>query len=77
MCLIVISRFTSAATSSTSSSVRDCVIWTIFPRFIMILMICAAGVPSACDRSRTDTPDSTVTGPVGWTTSRRSFGRES
>jgi hypothetical protein len=59
------SRPTSAAISSTSSSVRVCVICTISPRFIMILMICAAGMPSAWEKSRTVTPDGTVTGPVG------------
>ena len=30
-------------------------------------MISAIGTPSACERSRTVTPDSTVTGPVGAT----------
>src|SRR3954453_5476398 len=30
-----------------------------------ILMMLGIGVPSACDRSRTLTPDSTETGPVG------------
>ena len=35
----------------------------------MILMIWAAPIPSACERSRTVTPDGTVTGPVGATTS--------
>ena len=68
-CLIVISRFSSVPTSSTSSSESDCVIWTIWPRPIMILMICAAGTPSACERSRTETPDGTVAGPVGGATS--------
>src|SRR3712207_8921377 len=48
-----------------SSSESDCVICTIWPRPIMILMIWAAGTPSACDRSRTETPDGTVAGPVG------------
>ena len=48
--------------SSTSSSESDCVIWTIWPRPIMILIICAAGTPSACERSRTETPDGTVAG---------------
>jgi len=32
----------------------------------MILMIWAAGTPSACERSLTVTPELTVTGPVGW-----------
>ena len=36
----------------------------------MILMIWTAGTPSACERSRTETPDGTVTGPVGAMTSR-------
>ena len=31
-------------------------------------MICWSGVPSACEKSRSVTPDSTVTGPVGATT---------
>ena len=31
----------------------------------MNMMIFGAGTPSACERSRTLTPDSTVTGPVG------------
>ena len=31
----------------------------------MILISWAAGTPSACERSRTVTPDGTVTGPVG------------
>src|SRR5215218_9787097 len=35
----------------------------------MILMIWAAGTPSACERSRTETPDGTVAGPVGGATS--------
>src|SRR4051794_32022570 len=70
----VTSRPTSAAISSTDSSARDCVIWTISPRPIMILMICAAGMPSACERSRTVTPDGTVTGPVGWMTGCCDFG---
>ena len=68
-CLIVISRLSSVPTSSTSSSESDCVICTIWPRPIMILMIWAAGTPSACERSRTETPDGTVAGPVGGATS--------
>ena len=44
-CLIVISRSTSTAISSTSSSESDCVIWTMLPRPIMILMIWAARDP--------------------------------
>ncbi len=48
-CLIVTSRSTSAAISSTSSSESDCVIWSMFPRPIMILMIWAAVIPSACE----------------------------
>ena len=67
-CLMMISRSTSAAISSTASSESDWVICTISPSPIMILMICAAGIPSACERSRTVTPDGTVTGPVGATT---------
>ena len=38
------------------------------PRPIMILMIWAARTPSACEKSRTVTPDGTVTGPVGGAT---------
>ena len=43
-------------------------------------MICGIATPSACEKSRSVTPDSTVTGPVGATTSRgcrgpRSAGR--
>src|ERR1044072_1919115 len=57
--------FTSVAISWTASSESDCVIVTISPRPIMILMIWAAGTPSAWDRSLTDTPEGTVTGPVG------------
>ena len=66
-CLIVTSRSTSVAISSTSSSESDCVAVRIWPRPIRILMICAIVTPSAADRSLTVTPDSTVTGPVGWT----------
>ena len=36
-------------------------------------MIWATGIPSACDSSRTVTPDGTVTGPVGATISRGCF----
>ena len=64
-CLMLISRLTSAAITCTASSERDCVIVTISPRPIMILMIWAAGMPSACDRSLTVTPEGTVAGPVG------------
>src|SRR5918995_1836663 len=70
--LIVIARPSSAPISSTSSSESDCVIWTIWPRPIMILMIWAAGTLSPCERSRTETPDGTVAGPVGGATSCRS-----
>ena len=34
----------------------------------MILMICGIGTPSACEKSRTVTPDWTLTGPVGGAT---------
>ena len=37
-------------------------------------MICAIGMPSACEKSRSVTPDSTVTGPVGGATSRGCLG---
>ena len=64
-CLITTSRSTSVAISSTDSSLSDCVIVTISPSPIMILMICATVIPSAAERSLTLTPDGTVTGPVG------------
>src|SRR5436190_8014175 len=64
-CLMLTSRLTSVAINPTASSESDCVIVTISPRPIMILMIWAAGTPSAWDRSLTDTPEGTVTGPVG------------
>src|SRR6476660_1364024 len=64
-CLIVTSRLTSVAISCTASSESDCVIVTISPRPIMILMIWAAATPSAWDRSLTETPEGTVTGRVG------------
>ena len=41
---------------------------------ISILMICGIGTPSACEKSRSVTPDSTVTGPVGGATSRGCLG---
>ena len=69
-CLIVTSRSSSAAISCTSSSVSDCVAVFIVPRFISSLMICGIATPSACEKSRSVTPDSTVAGPVGATTSR-------
>ena len=59
------SRSTSAAISTTDSSLSDWVMVTISPRPIMILMICATVIPSAAERSLTLTPDGTVTGPVG------------
>ena len=64
-CLIVISRETSVAMSSTSSSESDCVAVRIWPSPIRILMSSGIGTPSACERSLTVTPDSTVTGPLG------------
>src|SRR5436190_22537424 len=42
----------------------------------MNMMILGAGTPSACERSRTVTPDGTVIGPVGATTSRGVLGRD-
>ena len=69
-CLIVTSRSSSVAISSTSSSDSDCVAVFIWPSVISILMICGIEIPSACEKSRKVTPDSTVTGPVGGTTSR-------
>src|SRR5437764_929701 len=63
-CLIVISRPTSVAISSTSSSLSDCVAVRIWPRPMRILMMFGIETPSACERSRTLTPDSTETGPV-------------
>ena len=73
-CLIVTSRFSSAASSSTSSSDRDWFAFFICPRFINSLISSATEVPSACEKSRRVTPDSTVTGPVGGATSRGVFG---
>ena len=64
-CLIVISRPTSVAISSTSSSLSDCVAVRIWPSPMRRVMIFGIGTPSACERSRTLTPDSTETGPVG------------
>src|SRR5581483_8104926 len=55
----------SAAISSTSSSVSDCVAVFMTPRPISDLMMFCIGTPSACEKSRTLTPDSTETGPVG------------
>ncbi len=72
---MVTSRSSSAPISCTSSSVNDCVIWIILPRPIMILISWAAGTPSACEKSRTVTPDGTLTGPVGATTGCCVFGR--
>ena len=73
-CLIVISRFSSAASSSTSSSVSDCVAVFRAPRPMRILMMSCIPTPSAWENSRTVTPEGTVTGPVGGTTSRGCFG---
>ena len=64
-CLIVISRSSSVPMISTSSSESDCVAVRICPRPMRILMSSGIGTPSACERSLTVTPDSTVTGPVG------------
>ncbi len=69
-CLIVISRSNSRPRNSTASSARDWVIVTIWPFSIRILMISASGTPSAEESSLTETPDSTVTGPVGRVTGR-------
>ncbi len=49
----------------TDSSGSDCVIVTITPRPIIVLMIWATGKPSAAESSFTETPEGTVTGPVG------------
>ena len=56
-CLMSISRPTSVAISSTSSSESDCVAVRIWPRLIRNLMICGIATPSACERSWTVTPD--------------------
>ena len=64
------SRSTSTATSCTASSLSDCVMVIISPRTSMILMICAAGMPRAEERSLTETPDWTTTGPLGLDSSR-------
>src|SRR5207248_803569 len=74
-CLIVTSRPTSVAINSTSSSDSDCVAVFMTLRPMRILMMFCIGTPSACEKSRTLTPDSTETGPVGgaagWRASRR------
>jgi hypothetical protein len=72
--LIVISRSSSAAISITSSSDSDCVAVFIVPSPIRSLMICGIATPSACEKSRSVTPDSTVAGPLGATTSRGVLG---
>ena len=64
-CLIVISRSSSEPMISTSSSESDCVAVRICPMPMRILMSSGIGTPSACERSLTVTPDSTVIGPVG------------
>ena len=51
--------------TSIASSPSDCVIVTISPTPIMILMIWPAGTPNAAERSFTVAPEETVTGPVG------------
>ena len=67
-CLIVISRFSPVAISSTSSSDTDCVAVRMTPTSMRILMMSDIGMPRACERSLTDAPDATVTGPVGGAT---------
>src|SRR6266545_2193459 len=64
----------ASSKTSGSSSESDCVAVRIWPRFIRILISSGIGTPSACEKSRTVTPDWTVTGPVGATTSRGCFG---
>ncbi len=46
----------------------------ISPKAIMILMICETGIPSALESSLTETPETTVTTPVGATISRGCLG---
>ena len=70
-CLIVTSRSSSAAISSTSSSDSDCVAVSHLAEPHQDLDdLAASATPSACERSLTVTPDSTVTGPVGGAISR-------
>ncbi len=66
---------TSEAISSTSSSLSDWVAVRIWPRPMRILMMLGIGTPSACEKSRTLTPDSTETGPVGGVPARAARGR--
>ncbi len=51
--------------SSIASSESDCVIVTISPMPIMILMISGTVTPSAAESSLTVAPELTLTGPVG------------
>ncbi len=50
--------------SPIASSPSDCVMVTISPAPIMILMICEAGTPSAAEMSLTVAPEAIVTGPT-------------
>src|SRR5712691_10008454 len=74
-CLIVTSRFSSVAISSTSSSESDCVAVFGAPRLNRILMMSPIETPSACEKSRRLTPDSTETGPVGGAAGARVLSR--
>src|ERR671935_152989 len=74
-CWIVISRFSSSPISSTASSLSDCVICTMSPAAIIVVMILAGETPRFSARSLTVMPDGTLTGPVGTSASRRSTGR--
>jgi hypothetical protein len=75
---MITSRSNSEAISSTSSSGSDCVAVRIsFSSFMRYVMIRGIGTPSACERSRTVTPDCTVTGPVGGAVGCCCFGRAS
>jgi hypothetical protein len=66
-CLISTSFFDSVAISSMASSESVCVIVTISPTPIMILMISGTDTPRAADSSFTVAPELTLTGPVCWT----------
>ena len=57
--LVLCLRATDLAFGASIVAVR------IWPRTMRILMISCMETPSACEKSRTVTPDSTTAGPVG------------
>ena len=63
-CLISTSFFDSVAMSSIASSESVCVMVTISPTPIMILMISGTETPRAAESSLTVAPELTLTGPV-------------